>query len=38
MEIKNNNPIGLRVRYLMLVDLACILLAVVLSFIIRYEA
>ncbi len=38
MENKNNHPIGLRIRYLMLVDLLCIVLAVVFSFVIRYEA
>ena len=38
VKAENNNPIGLRVRYLMLLDLLCILLAVVFSFVIRYEA
>jgi len=38
VKTENKNPFGLRMRYLMLVDLVCILLAVVLSFIIRYEA
>ncbi len=38
MKAENNNPVGLRVRYLMLTDLLCILLAVTFSFVIRYEA
>ncbi|MDY7076702.1 MAG: nucleoside-diphosphate sugar epimerase/dehydratase [Chloroflexota bacterium] len=38
MKTENNNPFGLRMRYLMLLDLLCILLAVIFSFVIRYEA
>lgn len=38
MKTENNNPVGLRVRYLMLADFLCILLAVTFSFVIRYEA
>lgn len=37
MTIKTGS-IGLRVRYLMPIDLACILLAVLMSFMVRYEA
>jgi FlaA1/EpsC-like NDP-sugar epimerase len=37
MNAENTNLVGLRVRYLMLVDLLCILLALVLSFVIRFE-
>jgi dTDP-glucose 4,6-dehydratase len=38
METENRNPIGLRARYLLLIDLICITLAIVFSFVIRYEA
>jgi len=38
MERENRNPIGLRIRYLILVDLVCIWLALVFSFVIRYES
>jgi dTDP-glucose 4,6-dehydratase len=38
MQVENRNPIGLRERYLLLIDLVCILLALVFSFVIRYEA
>ncbi len=38
MRIDNKNPIGLRVRYLMTIDLAAILLAITFSFTFRYEA
>lgn len=37
MVERGRNPVGLRVRYLVLVDLVCILLAIVFSFILRYE-
>jgi FlaA1/EpsC-like NDP-sugar epimerase len=35
---ENRNPVGLRIRYLMLVDLLCILSALLFAFVIRYEA
>ena len=38
MKAQNTNPAGLRIRYLMLLDMCCILLAVAFSFVIRYEA
>ena len=38
MEAEKKTLVGLRIRYLMLIDLACILLAGVLSFVIRFEA
>ena len=38
MKFENKNPVGLRVRYLLWIDLLCILLAITASFIIRYEA
>ena len=38
MRAHNNKPIGLRIRYLMFIDLGCILLAIVASFVVRYEA
>lgn len=38
MKVENKNPVGLRVRYVLLVDLLCILLAITVSFVIRYEA
>lgn len=34
----NRQPVGLRIRYLMLLDLVSIILAVTFSFVIRYEA
>jgi FlaA1/EpsC-like NDP-sugar epimerase len=38
VKASNGNLIGLRVRYLMVADLLCMLLAVLLSFVIRFEA
>ncbi len=38
MTFENKNPIGLRIRYLILLDALLIILSVVFSFIIRYEA
>ncbi|MBN2003057.1 MAG: polysaccharide biosynthesis protein, partial [Anaerolineae bacterium] len=38
MKTGNKNPVGLRVRYLLWIDLLCILLSIVFSFVIRYEA
>ncbi|MFP4394983.1 MAG: polysaccharide biosynthesis protein [Anaerolineales bacterium] len=38
MTFENKNPIGLRMRYLILLDALLIILSVVFSFIIRYEA
>ena len=38
LRAENRNPIGLRVRYLMAIDLASILLAIIFSFVFRYEA
>jgi dTDP-glucose 4,6-dehydratase len=38
MDTENRNLIGLRERYLLAIDLLCILLAIVFSFVVRYEA
>ncbi len=38
MTFENKNPIGLRMRYLILLDAVLILFSIVFSFIIRYEA
>ena len=38
MKTENENPVGLRIRYLMLMDLLCVLLALLFAFVIRYEA
>lgn len=38
MKVENKNPVGLRMRYLIPVDALLIVLSVVLSFVIRYEA
>jgi len=38
VRAENKKPIGLRIRYLMFMDLAFILLAIVGSFVVRYEA
>ncbi|HOT90413.1 MAG TPA: nucleoside-diphosphate sugar epimerase/dehydratase [Anaerolineae bacterium] len=38
MKTQNKNPVGLRVRYLLWIDLLCIILSIVFSFVIRYEA
>ncbi len=38
MKLENKNPVGLRVRYLVWIDLICILFAITASFVIRYEA
>ncbi len=38
MKLTNHNLIGLRIRYLLLIDLLCITLAIIFSFVIRYEA
>jgi len=38
VEKESRTPVVLRARYLMLIDLLCILIALVFSFVIRYEA
>lgn len=38
MKVENKNLVGLRVRYLLWIDLLCILLSITFSFVIRYEA
>ncbi len=38
MKVENKNPVGLRVRYLLWIDLLCILFSITFSFVIRYEA
>ncbi len=38
MKTDNKNPVGLRMRYLLWIDLLCIVLSIVSSFFIRYEA
>jgi FlaA1/EpsC-like NDP-sugar epimerase len=35
---ENTHPVGLRMRYLMILDLICILLSVIFSYVVRYEA
>ncbi len=38
MKYYNKNPFGLRIRYLLLIDLLCILAAITFGFVIRYES